>query len=449
MRIQVIGGELCAERLRTALSRSRVSVQVLPDLPARDGRSAARTADLRILDDDHWRSRPRPVRRRLLERLRSAGVPYAIMSSYREIDGALEAFRYGANDYLLTSFHQRELVLRVTALMHNKRRITCIGGGTGLFTLLLGLKTLPNTLLTSIVNMSDDGGSSGKLSQAFGILPPGDIRRSLVALSNAPDLMNQIIQHRFERGGELAGHSFGNIFLTVLAEVRGSMAEAVRALSDILNIQGVVLPATTTLSKLVARFRNGRVIRGESRIDLCEGRAPDLRIDRIWHEPASRCHIDAFTSILFADVVIIGPGDLYTSVLTNFAVERLAEAVVKSRAKKIYICNLMTKPGETHGFDARDHVREAIKYLGKDCLDGVILSGTRFSDESVREYAKKDQAPVDPGRPGSCSRLTRAKVVIADVAHQTELVRHDSHKLRNEVQKLTDALVKGAARRQV
>lgn len=449
MLIQVLGGESCAEKLRTALARSRVSVEVRPETTTRRRWVVDRGVDLYIVDNDHWSSRPRVVRRALLRQLRASGVPYAIMSSNRELDGALEAFRMGAKDYLLASFHQRELVLRVTAIMQRKQRITCIGGGTGLFTLLLGLKTLPNTLLTSIVNMSDDGGSSGKLSQAFGILPPGDIRRSLVALSNAPDLMNQIIQHRFDKGGDLAGHSFGNIFLTVLAEVRGSMAEAVRALSDILNIQGVVLPATTTLSKLVARFRNGRVVRGESRIDLCEGRSADLRIERIWHEPASRCHIDAFTSILFADTVIIGPGDLYTSVLTNFAVERLAEAVVKSRAKKIYVCNLMTKPGETHGYAAREHVRELIKYLGRDCLDGVILSGTRFSDESVREYAKKDQSPVDPGKPGSLSGITRAKVVIADVADQTELVRHDSHKLRNEVQRLSQELLKTARARRV
>ncbi|MCG3176135.1 MAG: Gluconeogenesis factor [Candidatus Omnitrophica bacterium] len=441
MRLVVVGREAVAAAIGSALSRVHVSVGSTADLRPASLKSHAKRSGLIVFDEPHWIGLSRRERSALLRRLCRLGPPCVVLSGRPEPDGALEALEAGASDYLSSDHHQRELVLRLMAVLQGKRRITCIGGGTGLFTLLLGLKSLPQTLLTSIVNMSDDGGSSGKLSQTFGILPPGDIRRSLVALSNAPDLMNQIIQHRFEKGGELHGHSFGNLFLTVLAEVRGSMAEAVRALSDILNIQGVVLPATTTLSRLVAEFKDGTVVKGESRIDLCEGRAPDLRIRRIWHEPASRCHIDAYTSILFADLVLIGPGDLYTSVLTNFAVDRLAEAVVRGRSKRVYICNLMTKPGETHGYTVKDHVREVVRYLGGDKLDGVIVSDTRFSAESIAEYAKKDQSPVSAGGVSDLSRATRAKIVRADVANQTELVRHDSAKLRNEVQRLADVLL--------
>jgi uncharacterized cofD-like protein len=247
--------------------------------------------------------------------------------------------------------------------------------------------------------------------------------------------MNEVMQYRFP-GGELKGHSFGNLFLTALANLKGDMADAVRAMGDILNIQGIVLPAAETPATLCAQFEDGTVVRGESKIDLAEERHPDLRIRKIWHEPASECDRNAYAAILNADLVTIGPGDLYTSVVTNFAIRRLREAVAKSRAPKVYVCNLMTKPGETSGFDAAEHVREMVRYLGGDALDYVILSNTRLSKRAIRGYAKMNQSPVEPRGLDRLARITKAKVIVADVGHETELVRHDSLKLAAEIEKI-------------
>jgi len=221
----------------------------------------------------------------LLKWARAAKTDVVFVSHNADRKSLLEAARAGAADIVLKPFNHREFIVRVNAILSKRTRITCIGGGTGLFSLLLGLKTFPNVQLTSVVSMTDDGGSSGKLRASFGILPPGDIRRSLVALSNAPQVMNEVLQYRFQKSAELSGHSFGNLFLTALAEIKGSMSEAVRGLGDILNVQGVVLPATDTPATLCAEFEDGTVVKGESRIDRAEDRHQDLRIRRVWHEP--------------------------------------------------------------------------------------------------------------------------------------------------------------------
>ncbi len=415
-------------------------VHAVPDEAALERALRTRPAAA-VIDNDPFMDAAR--KERIMRRLKRAGVPFIAVSAQKDREAILRSAALGASDTVLRPFNQREFIMRFNAVVQKKKRVACIGGGTGLFTLLLGIKTLPNALVISIVNMSDDGGSSGKLSQMFGILPPGDIRRSLVALSNAPDVMNQIIQHRFEKRGDLHGHSFGNIFLTVLAEVKGSMSEAVKALSDILNIQGIVLPATRTLTSLVARFSNGAVVKGESKIDRCVGRPPQARVKRLWHDPPPECDAEAFSSLVHADLIVIGPGDLFTSVATNLVVADIREAVVRSRAKKVYVCNLMTKPGETWGYDAADHAREIVRYLGKDCLDSVIVSNTCLSEEAIEEYARKDQKPVAPPAPARLRRVTHAKLILADVGNETELVRHDSAKLRDEIARLIAHLPQG------
>ncbi len=434
IRILVIGEPETGAALAKTLSRLSAEVETESD-PARIKKKVLeKKFNAIFLDaDDAWFENGRKTS--FQNWFRKTGKPLIVLSSQKKTGQVLEAYRLGASDTLTKPLNQRELIMRLNALLLKKTRLTCIGGGTGLFTLLLGLKTLPNFLLTSIVSMSDDGGSSGKLSEAFGILPPGDVRRSLVALSNAPEVMNQIVQHRFDKG-DLRGHSFGNIFLTVLAEVKGSMSEAVRALSDILNIQGIVLPASHSATRLVARFSDHTVIKGESRIDLGEGRDPNLSVKKIWHEPAAECASDAFSSILNSDVVTIGPGDLFTSVIANLVIDDLRKAVLKTRAKKLYICNLMTKPGETAHFNAEDHVRQVLKYLGEDCLDAVLISNTRVSEESVSEYAKKHQKPVEIGDLSRLKKMTKAEILIRDIGHETELVRHDSLKLKNEIEHL-------------
>ena len=291
-----------------------------------------------------------------LRQLQHSEKKFVVVSSIKDYAVVRKMGDSGSWDYIVKPFNHREFISKMNAALYRKHRISCIGGGTGLFTLLMGLKTLSNVLLTSIVSMTDDGGSSGRLRISFGILPPGDIRRSLVALSNAPEFMNDVIQHRFSRGSGLKGHSFGNLFLTALAEIKGSMSEAVKGLGDILNIQGIVVPANITLTKLCAEFEDGTVVKGESKIDLAEDRKPELHVKRLWHEPPTECGSSTYSAIIHSDLVTIGPGDLFTSVITNITVSHIREALSKTKAKKVYICNLMTKPGETFNYDAADHI---------------------------------------------------------------------------------------------
>jgi len=359
-----------------------------------------------------------------------------VIAEKRDTALVLQAKNLGVSKTIFEPCNARELAASANALLLRKKHFACLGGGTGLYHLLSGLKMVPNLSLTSIVSMSDDGGSSGRLRISHGILPPGDIRRSLVALSSAPKLMNQVIQHRFKKGDGFRNHSFGNLFLTALAEIKGSMPEAIRALSDILHIEGIVLPVTTTLNDLEATFEDGTVIRGESKIDLAQGRDPNLRIVDLKHRPEAIHNPDAYAAILDAHFVTIGPGDLFTSVISNLNIKGIREAISKTQAKIIYFCNLMTKPGETARYTALDHVREIIKYLGGDYLDYVFLSNTRLSPKAVSAYARKDQDPVLAEGLDQIRKITKAQLVVADLGHHNELVRHDSEKIKRQVEHL-------------
>ena len=345
-------------------------------------------------------------------------------------------FAAGARDVLAPPLHKRELVLRLSAVLHRKMHVACMGGGTGLFTVLMALKDLPRTLLSAIVAMSDDGGSSGRLRATFGVLPPGDVRRSLVALANAPEVMSYVMQYRFAGGDGLNGHSLGNLLLTALCDLAGSMQRAVRTLGDILNVQGLVRCVTDSATTLCAEFEDGRVVRGESAIDLCLERPTGLRVRRVWHEPAAQTHDDVIASILSADVIVIGPGDLYTSVLAGLLTGGVPEAIRASRATRVYVCNLMTKPGETGGYDAADHVRAVTDVLGGDVLDYVLVSSTPLDPRAVEAYAAKGQHPVALPPPEILRAVTRATIVSCDVGHQEELVRHDTAKLRAQIASL-------------
>ena len=344
----------------------------------------------------------------------------------------------GACDVLAPPLHKRELILRLSAALHKKLRVACVGGGTGLFTVLSALKGVPRIHLSSIVAMSDDGGSSGLLRTHFGVLPPGDVRRSLVALSNAPEVMNYVMQYRFAQGGELTGHSLGNLLLAALAELSGSMQGAVKALGDVLNVQGLVMCVTERATELSAEFEDGRVVHGESAIDRCLERPSGLRIRRVWHEPPPETSLDVYTSLLGADLIVMGPGDLYTSVLAGLIVGGVGEAIRASPGKRLYVCNLMTKPGETGDYDAADHVAPIVDALGQDVLDYVLVSCTPLEVDAVRTYAAQGQFPVATSDRAAkrLSELTRAEILYADVGHHAQLVRHDSTKLSGEIVRL-------------
>ena len=393
--------------------------------------------DLVLLDTNHSHVGRPLLELPLLGTLHGLKAEFLLISERKDPEAVIEAKQMGARDFIPKPFNLRELIARLNASLQRKKRIVCLGGGTGLFTVLMGLKKIPNILLTSIVSMSDDGGSSGKLRASFGILPPGDIRRSLVGLSNAPEEMNQLIKYRFKKGEGLEDHSLGNLLLTALAEIKGNMCEAVRTLGDILNIQGIVLPATATLTDLVARFEDGTVVRGESKIDLAKGRDPNLRIVDFSHDPRPDCNLDAYASIIFADLITIGPGDLFTSVIANISVPGIRDALVRTRAEKAYFCNVMTKPGETSNYTASEHVKEIIQYLKGDFLDYVFLSNTQFSSSSISEYALKGQVPVlADSEEDALKAITKAQVILADLAHEDELVRHDSEKIKVQTEKL-------------
>jgi uncharacterized cofD-like protein len=332
----------------------------------------------------------------------------------------------------------RLLIDRMIRILKQKKRVVCLGGGTGLFTLLSGLKTIPGLSLTSIVSMSDDGGSTGRLRDRFGMLPPGDVRRSLVALSSAPHLLNQLMQYRFTRGEELQGHNLGNLMLTALSEMRGTMSQAVSALGEILNIQGKVVPVTDLGTTLKARLRNGTLIEGENRIDVYEAADENARIEKLWCDPAVPATPAALAALSEADLIVLGPGDLFTSIISNLVISGVPEAIRESRGQRVFVCNVMTEPGETCGFSVLDHVREAVSYLGADCLDFVLASSTQFSAQALEHYARLGQTPVVE-RPGErIQEVSKARVVRADVASESSLVRHDSLKLALAMREFLD-----------
>ncbi len=306
------------------------------------------------------------------------------------------------NRALLKPFMQpgRGILDTVSAYRKKERgpRIVVIGGGTGLSTLLRGLKAHSNNL-TAIVTVADDGGSSGELRRSMGILPPGDIRHCLTALADDETLMGQIFQYRFAEGNGLSGHSLGNLLITALTDITGSFEEAVAESGHVLAVHGKVLPATLHDVRLVADIQlfDGSVevrVKGESKIPQTAG-----RIRRVWLEPNNPlAYPPAVQAILSADLIVVGPGSLYTSLLPNLLVPDLADALRVSRALKFYVCNVATQPGETDGYSCSDHVRSLEKHMGARLFDIVVsnnlyhgqlpegISFVRIDPELEEEY---------------------------------------------------------------
>ncbi len=290
-------------------------------------------------------------------------------------------------------------------------RIVVIGGGTGLSALLRGLKNHTNNL-TAVVTVADDGGSSGELRRNMGVLPPGDIRNCLTALSNDEAMLTQIFQYRFGEGAGLNGHTLGNLFITALADITGSFEEAVAESGRVLAVQGRVLPSTLHDVKLVAdktinENRSEIRVTGESNIPTIEG-----RIKRVWLEPDNPlAYPPAVQAILSAELIIVGPGSLFTSILPNLLVPDLAEAVKASRGTKFYICNVATQTGETDGFTTADHIRTIEKHLNQRIFDLVIcnqkqdivlpegIDWVRIDDTLDGQYTTYASDLIDPNNP--------------------------------------------------
>ncbi len=285
---------------------------------------------------------------------------------------------WGLNRTLLKPFVKpgKHVLDTVTAFRRRERgpRIVVIGGGTGLSTLLRGLKNHTNNI-TAVVTVADDGGSSGELRKSIGILPPGDIRNCLTALSDDEELLSQIFQYRFSAGGGLNGHSLGNLFITALTEITGSFEEAIAESGRVLATRGQVLPSTLHDVKLVADIdvpQEDRKIqvKGESQIPMIDG-----QIKRVWLEPNNPLAFPpAIQSILAADLILVGPGSLYTSLLPNLLVPDLADAVRMSKALKFYICNVATQHGETDGFSALQHIKTLENHLQTNIFDLIVCN---------------------------------------------------------------------------
>lgn len=298
-------------------------------------------------------------------------------------------------------------------------RIVAVGGGHGLSTLLRGLKTHTGNL-TAVVTVADDGGSSGRLRESFGILPPGDIRNCLAALSNDEAMLTQLFQYRFSGSPDLDGHSFGNLFITALADITGSFEAAVVESGRVLSVNGRVLPSTLHDVKLVASMElphsNNEVrVEGESKIPEMAG-----RVRRVWLEPDNASAFPpVIKAILNADVIVVGPGSLYTSLLPNLLVNDLLAAMHASRAIKIYVCNIATQSGETDAFTCYDHVRALEGHVGEDLFD-VILCNDNYEGviDKASTWVRADEKTLSDSR-SYCTDLV-------DDGHPW---RHDSQKL--------------------
>jgi uncharacterized cofD-like protein len=288
-------------------------------------------------------------------------------------------------------------------------------------------------MLTAIVTVTDDGGSSGRLREEFQILPPGDIRNCMAALAEDEHLLTKLFQHRFESEGDLSGHSFGNLFLAALASVTGDFLEAIKVSSEVLAIKGRIYPSTVEDVALVAEMEDGRIIQGETNIVKARSPIRRLRLSSDHCKPLP----ETLKAIEDADLITIGPGSLYTSILPNLLVDGIVDAMRISTALKVYICNIMTQPGETDGFNVEDHLRVLFEYAPDLDLDYVVANSAKISDHLREKYLADGAAQVDLGSlvdsnvagVQGATRLHRFCVLVRDVLHEDDLVRHNPAKL--------------------
>ncbi|MEZ4195087.1 MAG: YvcK family protein [Candidatus Paceibacterota bacterium] len=325
----------------------------------------------------------------------------------------------------------------------NKKKVVVVGGGTGTHTVLKGLKKYSDTLdITAIVSMADSGGSTGRLRDEFGQLPAGDVRNALTALAADGDdydiLLRQLFLYRFDRGEGLSGHNFGNLFLTVLTDILGSETEAIEAASRILRVSGRVVPVTTDPAHLVATYADGSVVVGEHDIEILADTAlyePENRIVSLTLTPEAFINPEATKVLKEADLIILGPGDLYTSVLANCVVNGFSEALTSSEATIVYVCNLMSKRGQTVGMNAAEHLAEVIKYSGA-VPDAMIVNNREFADDLLHKYALEGNHPIlnncTADEPVVCSLPLVAEEEVrldsGDVLMRS-LIRHDADRL--------------------
>lgn len=307
-------------------------------------------------------------------------------------------------------------------------KIVAIGGGTGLSMLLKGIKHITNNI-TAVVTVGDDGGSSGRLREEMGILPPGDIRNCIAALADDEDLVTKLFQYRFKSGEGLEGHSFGNLFLTALCAITGDMVRAVKESSNVLSIRGRVLPSTLDDMKLVAEMEDGRIVHGESNIPEAHG-----KIKRLFTDPKKcRALEEVILAIKNADLIILGPGSLYTSVIPNLLIEEISKEVVAADAKKIYVCNIMTQPGETDGYSVSDHIQALMRHANSRKVIDAVLVNDFIPANLADKYRMAHSYPVKID--GDNIKKLGVKIFPKKLIEDSKegLVRHSSHRVARAI----------------
>ncbi len=337
------------------------------------------------------------------------------------------------NESLLYAFVRPGREESVAEAIYNKRilargpKIVAIGGGTGLSMLLRGLKQHTSNL-TAIVTVADDGGSTGRLRQEFGVIAPGDIRQCIAALAEAEPLMSRLFQYRFSEGTGLQGHSFGNLFIVAMSEITGNFETAIHETSRVLNVRGAILPSTLEDVTLSARTKEDEIVHGEHNISERGSGIKEIFLNPPWAE----AHPDAVRALLDADIIVIGPGSLYTSVLPNLLVDGIRKAVQQSQALKIFVCNVATQHGETDGFSAADHLVALERHAGRGLVDAVIVNNNiaRSLPEAWQSQA------VEIAHNGDSQALQGVRVCEADVVAEENRYRHDPQKLAATILRL-------------
>jgi len=320
-----------------------------------------------------------------------------------------------------------------------KKSVVVIGGGTGIYPVLRGLKTYKDIDVTAVITVADSGGSTGRLRDEFGQLPVGDVRMALAALSaeidNHDELLRELFLYRFDKGEGLNGHNLGNLLLVALTDMLGSELEAVKVASKILRVRGTVLPVTEDKVHIVATYDDAMEIEGEHHIDEPEKERYEHRITNLRTNPKATIAPEVQHALKNADMIVLGPGDLYTSLLANCVVEGVPEAIQESEAKFVFITNLMTSQGQTHGMTAKDHIHEVLKYVGR-APDTVVVNTATVSDELIERYAQACQFPVEDDVDEVACDIVRADLLDdepvikkkGDVL-QRSLVRGDADKM--------------------
>lgn len=316
-----------------------------------------------------------------------------------------------------------------------EQNIVIIGGGTGLSVVLRGLKNItPN--ITAIVTMADDGGGSGKLREDLGMLPPGDIRSCILSLANTEPIMEKLLQYRFGEG-ELKGQSFGNLFLAAMNGICGNFENAVKEMANVLAVTGQVLPMTIETVDLSAKLKNGMIVNGESKIPH-GAMVFDSEIEEIFLQPTQVKPLNqSLDAIKNADIVILGPGSLYTSVIPNLLVEGIKEAIIDSKAKCIYLPNVMTQPGETTGYDVVDHIKAIERHTGLELIDEIIVNSELIPDDVLEQYILEgaNQVLLDEKQKQSLKQCNIEIIEAEFIEVNKGYIRHDALKLSEIIKK--------------